>query len=75
MEGGSWVEVALYLLCGLGGGKSMDGSNGWEMGRGQVWLLVYRVCLVGISGMWFVRNGKGSGMTAETKSGVEVNFD
>lgn len=28
VEGVSWVEVALYLLCGLGSLKSMDGSNG-----------------------------------------------
>ncbi len=34
VEGVSWVEVALYLLCGLGSFKPMDGSNSGQMSGG-----------------------------------------
>lgn len=31
VEGFSWVEVTLYLLCGLGSLEPMDGSNSGQM--------------------------------------------
>ena len=40
-----------------------------------MWLLVDRVGLVGIGGMWFVGYGKGGRLSEEAESSVKVNFN
>ena len=75
VEGVAWVEVALYLLSCLSSLKPANGSNCWEMSRGQVWLLMDWVCLIGIGGMWFVWDSEGGGVAWETKTSVEIDFN
>ena len=65
----------MLWLGGLGGVKPVYGSNCWKMSRGQMWLLMDRVCLIGVGGMRFVRDGKGGGVAGEAKSSVKVNFN
>jgi len=40
-----------------------------------MWLVVDRVGLIGVGGMWFARYGKGCRLSEEAKSSVEVNFN